>query len=59
LAGLRQAVERGFVKKGQRVVVVSTATGLKFSHVPVQFGKNLVHETGTCNTEEVAAIIGI
>ena len=59
LAGLRQAVERGFVKVGQRVVVVSTATGLKFSHVPVQFGKNLVIETKTCETKEVADIIGI
>jgi len=59
LAGLRQAVSRGFVTKGERVVVVSTATGLKFSHIPVQFGKNLVTKASTCETEEVADIIGI
>ena len=59
LAGLRQAVLRGFVKHGQRVVVVSTATGLKFPHVPVRFGKNLVTEAKTCETREVADIIGI
>lgn len=59
LAGLRQAVRRGIVKSGQRVVVVSTATGLKFPDVPVQFGSNSVIETKTCNTEEVASIIGI
>ncbi|HMP67249.1 MAG TPA: threonine synthase [Candidatus Paceibacterota bacterium] len=59
IAGLRQAVSRGFVRKGQRVVLVSTATGLKFSHVPVQFGKNAVIETKTCETEEVAGIIEV
>ncbi len=59
IAGLRQAVERGIVERGQRVVLVSTATGLKFAHVPVQFGKNKVIETKSCDTEEVAAIIGV
>jgi threonine synthase len=59
LAGLRQAVSRGFVRQGQRVVVVSTATGLKFSHVPVQFGKNSLTETKTCDTEEIATAIGV
>jgi threonine synthase len=59
LAGLRQSVERGIIKSGQRVVVVSTATGLKFPDVPVRFGGNLVIETQTCNTEQVAKIIGI
>ena len=59
LAGLRQAVERGFVKKGQRVVVISTATGLKFPNVPAQYGKHLIKETKTCETEEIAQIIGV
>lgn len=59
IAGLRQAVQRGFVRPGQRVVLVSTATGLKFAHVPVQFGKNLVTETKTCETKEIAEIIGV
>jgi threonine synthase len=59
LAGLRQAVRRGFVKNGQRVVVVSTATGLKFAHVPIQFGKNLAIDAKSCETEEIAKIIGV
>lgn len=59
LAGLRQSVQRGLVKRGQRVVVISTATGLKFPHVPVLYGKNLVTEARTCETGEVADIIGV
>lgn len=59
IAGLKKAVERGLVRKGQRVVLVSTATGLKFSHVPVQFGSSLVDESKTCDTEEIAEIIGV
>lgn len=59
LAGLRQSVERGIIKPGQRVVVVSTATGLKFPDVPVQFSKNACIESKTCETAEIADIIGV
>ena len=33
LAGVRHAVERGYIQRGEKVVVVSTATGLKFGDV--------------------------
>ena len=59
LAGLKQAVQRGFVTNGQSVFVVSTATGLKFPHVPVKFGRNRVLEAGTIKTAEVADLIGV
>ena len=53
LAGLRQAVERGLVKKGAHVVVVSTATGIKFPNVPVSFGGSLIRTAKTCELAEV------
>ena len=59
LAGLKKAVGFGFVKRGGTVFVVSTATGLKFPNVPVKFGGNRVQEAGTCNTGEVADLIGV
>ena len=61
LAGLRQAVSRGFVKKGSRVAVVSTATGLKFPEVvrKQSEGLGLTQEAKTCSTEEVANLIGV
>lgn len=59
LAGLRQAVLRGFVQKGQRVVVVSTATGLKFTEVPAEIGKDLIIKSRTTETSEIADLIGV
>ena len=59
LAGLRQAVKRHFVEGGSRVVVVSTATGLKFPDVPVKYGAGKVVEISTCGTTEVAKALGI
>lgn len=61
LAGLKQAVERGFVKTGSRVVVVSTATGLKFPEVPILYGQSSIIDLddGACETEHVAEVLGI
>jgi len=59
LAGLRQAVERGFVKPGARVVVISTATGLKFPGVATSQAASSLTETASCDTEEVAMAIGV
>ncbi len=60
LAGLRQAVKKGFIKKGQRVVVIGTATGLKFSNVAQQYADpKLIIEAKSCEVEEAAKLIGI
>ncbi len=59
LAGLRQAVMRKFVKKGSRVVVVSTATGLKFPEVAAAYGEKFMCESPSCETEAVAELIGV
>jgi len=60
LAGLRQAVKRGFIKKGQRVVVIGTATGLKFSKVPQKYADpSLIVEASSCDVEKAAKLIGV
>ncbi len=59
LSGLRQAVERGFVKNGARVVVVSTATGLKFPEVPLKHGRNNLVESPSCDLDVVARLMGV
>lgn len=59
LAGLRQAVSRSIIKPRSRVVVVSTATGLKFPDVAVNFSKGLIAESSSCETEAVAELIGV
>lgn len=59
LAGLRRAIQMGLVQRDDWVVVVSTATGLKFPDVPAQMGKwNIVDLPGT-ETERVAEAIGV
>lgn len=59
LEGLRQAVDRGFIKKGSRVVVVSTATGLKFPEVAASYAKKFTCEAPSCEVEAVADLIGV
>lgn len=59
LDGVRQAVARGWIKKGARVVVVSTATGLKFTEAAAaKLGKNIV-DAGDCQPSTVAGILGL
>ncbi|MES2223746.1 MAG: threonine synthase [Patescibacteria group bacterium] len=59
LAGLRQAIARGFVKPGATVSLVSTATSLKFPDVAMEFGGDLITSAGSCDTEDIASIMGI
>jgi len=57
LAGVRNAVHNGDIKKNETVVVVSTATGLKFTdRAAKNLEKNIVN-LKTCDTKTVAAII--
>ena len=58
MAGLKRAVKRGFVKSGERVVIVSTADGLKFTR-PFAFFKGNIFSAPDCKTETVAKILGI
>ncbi|MBI4089074.1 threonine synthase [Candidatus Kaiserbacteria bacterium] len=59
LSGLRDAVSRGLVQSRERVVVVSTAAGIKFPNVPARRGGASSWNAKTCDTEEVAGLIGI
>ena len=57
LAGVRNAVKAGVVKKGETVVVISTATGLKFTETAA---KNLEHniiELDNCDAKNVADLL--
>ena len=57
LAGVRNAVQKGEIKKGETVVVISTATGLKFaSSAARNLQKNIIN-SNNCNTESVAKYI--
>lgn len=59
LAGLKDAFYRGLINPGERVVVVSTAAGIKFPDVAAKFGKTSAIDASSCDTEEVAQIIGV
>lgn len=59
LYALKEAIARGMIAKGQKVVVVGTAAASKFPDVPVMYGQHLISETPSCDIEEVAAIIGV
>lgn len=57
LATVKRAVVRGLIKPGQRVVVVSTATGLKFTESTAQDLEAQIVKAETCETNEVADIL--
>ncbi|OQA02678.1 MAG: Threonine synthase [bacterium ADurb.Bin400] len=59
LAGLRQAVASGLFRKGQKVVVVSTADGLKFTQPFVAKNDNPTITAPDCRIGTIADIIGI
>ena len=42
LAALEKLVKKGLVEKGQRVVVVSTASGLKFTDFKIRYHENRI-----------------
>ena len=58
-AGLRNAVSAGKVRPGQRVVVVSTATGLKFTESVANTLKDKIIKTSDCETSTIAKIMGV
>jgi threonine synthase len=58
IAGLKRSVMRGYVKPGERAVIVSTADGLKFTQPFASFEGNVI-STPDCKTETVAKILGI
>ncbi len=59
LAGVRNARREGWIRSGARVVVVSTATGLKFTDsAAVNLQSNII-SAEDCRTETVARILKI
>ena len=59
LDGVRRAVKAGQIKKGQRVIVVSTATGLKFGEsIAVKLAGNIIN-ANNASTKTVASILGL
>lgn len=59
LAGVKQAVESGRIKRGATIVVVSTANGLKFTEsASANLIKNII-SAKNCQTETVADILGL
>jgi threonine synthase len=57
LAGVRNAVRHGQIKSGQRVVVVSTAAGLKFGETVASRLQQNIITASDCQTETVARIM--
>jgi len=58
IAGTKKAVEIGLIKPGEWVVIVSTATGLKFTQ-PFMNTPADITEAPDCKTETVAKILRI
>ena len=58
MAGTRYAAEIGLIKPGERVVIVSTADGLKFTK-PFMDIKADVIEAPDCRKETIAEILGL
>jgi len=56
-AGLRQAVKKGLVKPGSRVVVVCTADGLKFNAPFIGNQSKRVITAGDCQPRTIAKIL--
>lgn len=59
LAGVRDAVKKGWIKKNETVVVVSTATGLKFTESASSKLEHRILEAKDCNTETVAEMMNL
>ncbi len=59
LTGVRNAVRQGWIRKGSRVVVVSTATGLKFTDSAAANLQSNIISTEDCKTETVAKILKV
>lgn len=59
LAGVRNALHSGTIKCGQRVVVVSTATGLKFMDSIAECCERDIIAAPDCNTDTIAKLLKI
>lgn len=59
LAGVRDAIADGKIQPGQTVVVVSTATGLKFTDSAARYLKKEIIKAPDCETDTVRRIIGM
>jgi len=57
LAGVRNAVKKRLIEKEEKVVVVSTATGLKFTETAAAHLKHNIISANDCKTETVAKIL--
>lgn len=57
LAGVRNARRQGWIRRGSRVLVVSTATGLKFTDSAADKLQRNIISAEDCGTETVAKIL--
>lgn len=58
-AGLRNAVEKGLISPGERVVAVSTATGLKFAESAAKKLQGNIIQLSDCDVSTIANIMGV
>lgn len=59
LAGVRNAAKKKWIKPGERVVVVSTATGLKFTDSAAAHLQDRIIDADDCKVDTVARILGL
>jgi threonine synthase len=59
LAGVRNARQKGCIRKGEKVVVVSTATGLKFTESAAANLQSDIITAADCKTESIAKILKV
>ena len=57
LAGVRNAVREGVIKKGETVVVISTATGLKFADSAARNLEKNIIDLNNCDAKSVANLL--
>ena len=59
IAGVRRAVALGYIKKGESVLIVSTATGLKFAPVYESGVSRTIERAPDGKTSTVAKMLGM
>lgn len=59
LAGVRNAIKRKSIKKGEEIVIVSTATGLKFTESAARNLKDNIIDAKNCDPETVAKLMNL
>lgn len=58
IAGVREAIKRGYIAADEPVMIVSTATGMKFPEGPMAALEKNILRVDSPDTEEVASLIG-